>query len=52
MNQFAGMSDTQLYRLRGQLVNDLSPQGRIQLERVLAELSRRRRGQSAENRAG
>jgi hypothetical protein len=41
MNQFAGMSDAQLRRLRGQLALDSSPQSQIQLHQVIAELNRR-----------
>lgn len=41
MNQFAGMSDEQLLRLRNQIRLDPSPQSQIQLERVIAELRRR-----------
>ena len=43
MNQFAGMSDVQLMRLRGQLALDPSPQSQVQLEKVIAELRRRGR---------
>jgi len=43
MSQFAAMSDDQLLRLRNQLRLDPSPQARIQLEQVIAELRRRRK---------
>jgi hypothetical protein len=43
MNQFAGMSDAHLQWLRGQLAVSQNPQDKIQLERVIAELRRRRR---------
>jgi len=41
MNQFAGMDDAHLLKLRNQLRLDPSPQAQIQLERVIAELRRR-----------
>jgi len=42
MNQFAGMDDAHLLKLRNQLRLDPSPQAQIQLEQVIAELRRRR----------
>lgn len=41
MSQFAGMTDAQLQRLRAQLAIDRTPQAKIQLEQVIAELRRR-----------
>ncbi len=43
MNQFAGMSDSHLMWLRGQLAVSQNPLDKIQLERVIAQLKRRGR---------
>ena len=42
MSELSDKPTEHLEWLRRQLVNDLSPQGRIQLERVINEMRRRR----------